>query len=46
MFSILDVLIDQQKGSEEPGPIRYFFQRSASSPTDTLLWGTGPPAKR
>jgi len=45
MDIIVDVMKDQQKSSTE-GPIRYFFQRSATSPTDTLLWGVGAPAKR
>ena len=24
----------------------YFFQREATSPTDTLLWGVGPPGRK
>ncbi len=45
MFSIIEVLKVQQKASDVD-LVRYFFQRSALSPLDTLLWGVGPPAKR
>jgi len=45
MLSIVDVIRDQQKGSDE-GPMRYFFQRETYVPTDTLMFGNGPPAKR
>lgn len=41
---ILDVIEEQQRGSDEGND--YYFQRQAYSPTDTLMFGTGPPALR
>jgi meiotically up-regulated gene 157 (Mug157) protein len=46
MFSILEILKNQQKGSEEDQPPAYFFKRTTSNPLDTLLWGVGSPARR
>jgi len=49
IFSALQVIKAQQ---EPQGPLNptggsgYFFQREASNPTDTLMHGVGPPAKR
>ena len=45
MYSIVSVIKNMQMGTDE-GPQPYFFQRQASNPTDTLLWGIGGPAKR
>eukprot|EP01114_Cavostelium_apophysatum_P003010 TRINITY_DN1271_c0_g1_i1.p1 TRINITY_DN1271_c0_g1~~TRINITY_DN1271_c0_g1_i1.p1 ORF type:complete len:512 (-),score=116.69 TRINITY_DN1271_c0_g1_i1:1526-3061(-) len=44
MSTIVSVLGLQQQGSND-GPNPYFFQRETYTPTDTLMWGTGPPAK-
>jgi len=47
--AVLEVIKLQQ---EPQGPLNptggsgYFFQRSAKAPTDTLMHGVGPPAKR
>jgi len=47
MDTIVNVITEMQEGSdEEPSPPRYTFQRTTSQPTDTLMSGRGPPAKR
>lgn len=44
MQSIMEVIKAMQMGSDE-GTFPYFFQRETTVPTDTLMFGTGPPGK-
>ena len=44
--SVLDVIKDMQKGTDEDPNPKYFFQRNANNPTDSLIHGMGLPCRR